>query len=106
MLQRIFSSLFAFSTVFDPFGFQVKKQATRSLRFLEVLVLSGTIQQQSTDHGGCSTFSVASDIQKGNGSLGRKISRILCFCPRPFGSHSTVASSQSILASIANENRN
>ena len=45
-------------------------------------------------------------FKKGLGSLGRKISRILCVCPRPFGSHSTIASSQSIVASIANENRN
>jgi hypothetical protein len=52
------------------------QETSNSLRFLEVLV-SGTIQQQSTDHVGCSPFSVASDIQEGLGSLGRKI-RLLC----------------------------
>jgi hypothetical protein len=42
-----------------------------ALRFLEVS-FSGTIKQQSTDHGGCSTFSVASDIQKRSGIIGEK----------------------------------
>ena len=61
------------------------QETSSSLRFLDKVLVSGTIQQQSTDHGGCSPFSVASDIQEGLGSFGRKI-RLLCVvCPRPFG---------------------
>ena len=47
------------------------QETSNSLRFLEVLV-SGTIKQQSTDHGGCSTFSVASDIQERTGIIGKQ----------------------------------
>jgi hypothetical protein len=48
-----------------------QETSTNSLRFLEVFV-SGIIQKQSTDHGGCSPFSVASDIQEGAGLIGEK----------------------------------
>jgi hypothetical protein len=47
------------------------QETSNSLKFLDVLV-SDTIQQQSTDHGRCSSFSVASDIQEGSGIIGEK----------------------------------
>jgi hypothetical protein len=62
-LSTLFGSIYSCS--------RKTSRSNYSLRFLEVLV-SGTIKHQSTDHGGCSTFSVASDIQEGTGIIGEK----------------------------------